>query len=139
MKTLLSILFGVIVGYIGSYHYYHTTGKIHITETKTITNIVSVTETQIVEQLAYQYITKTNEVWKTNIVENIVQVKPVESITPVTPVVRKVVEQPKIVQPVTAPASAKPSSFKGARSTVIRDAHGKIIPVKRNMDGSIKE
>jgi hypothetical protein len=48
MKTLF---IGLVIGAIAAWSWYHTGGKIYITETKTITNevVVTVTETQIVK------------------------------------------------------------------------------------------
>ena len=86
MKTLF---IGLVFGAIAVWFWYNTGGKIYITETKTITNevVVTVTKTQIVEQLAYSSVTRTNEVWKTNIVEiiqqpQIVMKKPVVKVKP---------------------------------------------------------
>jgi len=71
----------------------------------------------------------------------------------VAPFVQQAVEQPKIVQPATASVPAQPSGLRRARpaTTIVnsdghysgtaklRDANGNLIPVKRNMDGSIKQ
>ena len=113
MKTLF---IGLVLGAIAVWSWYHTGGKIYITETKTITNeiVVTVTETQLVERVAYPYITKTNEVGKTNIVEKLAQSQPVNV---VAPIVQKAVEQPKAAQSVTqkkSPAST-PATITGLR------------------------
>lgn len=106
MKTLF---IGLVIGAIAVWSWYHTGGKIYITETKTITNevVITVTETQIVEQ-STSYITRTNVIWKTNVVE-IIQPPKVVTEKPVVQV------QPKTAQP--APAQKLPSSggLKGAR------------------------
>jgi hypothetical protein len=145
MKGLFT---GLVLGAIATWCWYQTGGKISITETKTTTNEVfkTVNETQIVEQLAYQYITKTNEVWKTNMVEKIVQA------AAVAPVAQKAVEQLKTVQPIVqqampAPATSPSVGFSDSRpaSTVSQPARRKIVninagsKVKRNLDGSVKQ
>lgn len=145
MKTFLSIFFGAVIGYFGAYYYYHTSGKISITETKTVTNkvVITVTDTQIVEQLAYQYIIKTNEVWKTNMVEKIVQ--RTQNYTPPTITIQKPAAQSPIPQQQVTPASSptvEQSGLRGPRPAgkVKQTGDGKVKRgVKRNMDGSIKE
>jgi len=127
MKTLF---IGLVLGAIAAWSWYHTGGKIYITETKTMTNVVvvTVTETQIVEQLAFPYIAKTNEVGKTNIVEKLAQRQPVNV---VAPIVQKAVEQPKAAQPVTqkkSPAST-PTTITGLGKS--RPA-GKVTGFDRN-------
>jgi len=111
MKTLF---IGLVLGAIAVWSWYHTGGKIYITETKTITNEVVVTVTQIVEQSVSAYITRTNEVWKTNIVE-IIQQPPVVTEKPVVQVQPKTAppapKQPKQVTPVKSGLSGpRPSS-----------------------------
>ncbi len=140
-----NLFIGLVIGACGVWGWFHTSGKISITETKTVTNqvqvTVSVTETQVVEQINYVTITKTNEVWKTNMVEKIAQVIP--AAPPI--VVQRVLEQPKIVQPVVqqiTPAPTAKSQFKGPTSAgkITSSGGGKIkMGVKRNMDGSIKQ
>jgi hypothetical protein len=135
------LFIGLILGAIATWCWFQTGGKISITETKTITNevIKTVTETQIVEQVAY--ITKTNEVWKTNIVEQIVK------ITPVMPEPQKVVEKPKTVQSVVQPKISETNATRTIKFNGPRPA-GKVSSGRggnvrrgpsRNMDGSIKE
>lgn len=53
-------ILGLILGMIAVWSWYQTGGKIHITETKTVTNevVVTVTETNIIERT--QYVTITN-------------------------------------------------------------------------------
>lgn len=90
------LFIGLIFGSIAAWGWYHTGGKIHITEIKTVTTtneiFVTITETQTVEQLVY--VTRTNEVWKTNIVEKLAQV------APVAPVAQKKVKQSMVTRPV---------------------------------------
>jgi len=141
-----NLFIGLVVGACGVWMWFHTGGKINITETKVVTNqiqvVVSVTETQFVDQVNYVTITKTNEIWKTNIVERAMRA------IPVVPVTQKVVDQPKIVQPVAqqlAPPptiTKSPAQFKRPTSAgkVTTGSSGKIkMGVKRNMDGSIKQ
>jgi len=105
MKTLF---IGLVLGAVAVWSWYHTGGKIYITETKTITNevIVTITGTQLVERVVD--VTRTNEVWKTNIVE-IIKQPPVVTEKPVVPV------QPKKSQPVLKPVTPVKSGLSGPR------------------------
>ena len=143
-----NLFIGLVVGACGVWVWFHTEGKISITETKTVTNqvqvTVSVTETQIVEQINCVTITKTNEVWKTNVVE-----RTMPSFGVVTnPVVQqKVTVQSNAIQPATqqitpAPVIPSPTQLKRASPAGKVTASGdkKIkMGIKRNMDGSVKQ
>jgi len=87
MKTLF---IGLVLGAIAVWSWYHTGGKIYITETKTITNeiVVTVTETQIVK---------------------IIQQPQVATEKPVAQV------QPKTPQPAPTPKLPASGGLKGAR------------------------
>ena len=111
MKTLF---IGLVLGAIAVWSWYHTGGNIHITETKTITNevVVTITETQLIERVVD--VTRTNDVWKTNIVE-IIQQPQVVTKKPVAQVQSKMSQpaskQPKQVAPVKWSLSgSRPSS-----------------------------
>ena len=145
------LFIGFVLGSIAIWGWYHTGGKISITETKTVTNevVVAVTVTQVVEQLAYQYITRTNEIWKTNIVEQIAKVqKPLQT----TPRPIQAVQQPATVQPVqtqiTQPVQQKKNSegLRGARpagkikdDNYFYDQKIKNTGIKRDLSGNIKQ
>lgn len=143
MKTLLSIFFGAIIGYVGAYHYYHTSGKISITETNIVfeTNWITKTETKYFNET--RWITKTNEVWKTNIMEETTQIQPVVQ-TPAA-AVRPAAQQQQVTAPTTTqkPAAKSATGFRGPVATPggvkTRNSDGKIkLGARRNMDGSIK-
>lgn len=140
------LFIGLVLGAIATWAWFHTGGKISITETKTITivetNRVTKTETRYFDETRWTI--KTNEVWKTNIIEQVVRVAPV--VMPPDPIVQKV-EQPKNDQPIVQGAAAAPVTkasieLKGARTVgrVKTSGTGKVkMGVKRNMDGSVKE
>jgi hypothetical protein len=144
-----NLFIGLVVGACGVWMWFHTGGKISITETKVVTNqiqvVVSVTETQFVDQVNYVTITKTNEIWKTNMVEKIPSFTVISA--PVTlpqkPVQQLQITQPIAQQPAPPPTTTKsPAQFKGPTSAgkVTTSGSGKIkMGVKRNMDGSIKQ
>ena len=125
---------GLILGAIAAWCWYQTGGKISITEVKTVTNIVSLVETQIVQEVKYEYkyIPKTNEVWVTNVVERVAQT------TAIAPVVQKTTEQSRS-QParsgqanaVPAPAVSKMTISKDSQTVIGRTAEqkraGKVV------------
>jgi hypothetical protein len=144
-----NIFIGLICGLIAAFTWFHTKGKINITETKTITNVVSIAETQIVEEVKYQYqyIPKTNEVWVTNIVEQILPTKipnqpKLSLIQTVPPQTAQSVYQQTAPTPAPVPEISKPiGGMKGAKAAgrVTTVGNSKIkMGIKRNMDGSIK-
>jgi hypothetical protein len=146
-----NLFIGLVIGSIITWVWFHTGGKISITETKTVTNqiqvTVSVTETQVVEQIKWIDVCRTN--WevrimtRTNIVEKIAPFAPV---IPVAQPVQKARVESQIIQSVTSqtntPSVTPSTQFKGPRSTgkITSSGGGKIkMGVKRNMDGSIKQ
>lgn len=137
------LFIGLVLGAIAMWCWYQTGGKIHITETKTITvietNWVTKTKTRYIDET--RWITKTNEVWKTNIVEKIAQTAPIAI---VAPVVQKTIEQPKVVQQTTTtPIKKVTTELRGARPAgkVTMGAPAKRdmkVKTRRGMDGNIK-
>ena len=119
MKTLF---IGLVLGSIAVWSWYHTGGKIYITETKTITNevVVTITETQLIERVVA--VTRTNEVWKTNIVEITRQPRVVTKKKPVVKVKpKKSRPAPKKLQPAPKKAtSGKWSLSRPRRSSSVK-------------------
>jgi len=151
------LIIGLIIGVAGTWYWYHTDkGKISITETTTVTNIVTeaVEKTWYVDKVRWITRYKTNVVWETNIVEKMVGVAP-------KPVTRAAIKYPKAIEPVVeqevpvedekkhiglggprpAPGGVRVTKYhrRTGEKTVVEPIKETGAMIRRNMDGSIKE
>jgi hypothetical protein len=142
-----NIIAGLVLGAIAVWFFYSSPkGKLIRTETRTNEVSVTVIETQIVQKAEYQYVWKTNEVFVTNIIEQVVKADPVTAPWPVT---AETIPPAQVTRPAVQPATPAPTVKTSTGLKGSRAAGGVNVPgrprgttkmgVKRNLDGSIKQ
>lgn len=136
-----NLIVGLIIGGLGTWVFFATFGKKHVT----VTEKIIVTETNWVEKTETRYFnetkwtTITNVVWVTNIVEQVVKVS---QVVPVAATAPAVVQQPVRAKP--TPKRSLRDGFNETRSAGgvkfnrgSRMENAKHTGIKRDFNGSI--